>query len=247
MSGLVLDGIVARRRGFAVGPVRLAAPSGTRIALLGANGSGKTTLLKTIAGLLPPGVGSVSVDGEPIGDLTPARRAALVTYLPPPGEVTAPYSALQIVALGLLSRRVWPADLGPADYAAAEAAMDRHGVADLARRPFDRLSSGQRQLVLLARMSVGEARLCLLDEPTATLDPAHRAGVERTLAALTAEGRIVVFATHDVGEARRADQCVTIGTRIAVGPPDEALAPDRLADLYDGDVDVCVKCLRPHI
>jgi hypothetical protein len=113
------------------------------------------------------------------------RRAKLVAYLPPPGEVGKPASRRQVAALGRISRRPGPADLTPEDYGAAEAALDRFGVAGLSARPFDQLSSGERQLVLLARTVLQDARLCILDEPSATLDPAHRRAVATAIRGLS--------------------------------------------------------------
>ncbi len=225
MTRLMLDALVAGRDAFRVGPLSLEAGRGALIALIGPNGGGKTTLLKTIAGLIPARAGIIRI--ETVG------QRPTVAYLPPPGGVAAAFSALHLTALGRSGRRRWSPALAPADLDAACLSLADLGVADLAARPFDRLSSGQQQLVLLARLKVQDAAVCLLDEPLALLDPANALAVERAVAALTADGHIVIASTHSLGFAARCDRVIAVGPDgVTVSPPGEALTADRLAALY---------------
>ena len=229
MSGVLLEGLVAGQKGFRLPPLDLATVPGEVLVLIGPNGAGKTTLLKTLAGLLPPLAGSV------------ARPAA--AYLPPPGAVSAGFSALHLTALGRAGRRRWSPGLTADDFAAARNALDRLDVLDLADRPFDRLSSGQQQLVLIARLFVQDAPLCLLDEPLALLDPAHAQAVEAAIRALTAEGRVVIASTHHLPFAARADRVLAIGPDgMETATPDRALAPDRIRALFGVEVSGCPCC-----
>jgi iron complex transport system ATP-binding protein len=205
---------------------------GEVVALIGPNGAGKTTLLKTLAGLLPPLAGSAA-----------GPRAA---YLPPPGAVEAGFSALHVTALGRSHLRRWSSGFAPADLEAARSALDRLNVGDLADRPFDRLSSGQRQLVLIARLFVQDAGLCLLDEPLAQLDPAHARAVEAAIRVLAAEGRIVIASTHHLPFAASADRVLTLGPdRADLAAPAEALTPDRILALFGVEAGDCPCCGRP--
>ena len=138
--------------------------------------------------------------------------------------------------------------LAPADLDAARSALDRLGVGALADRPFDHLSSGQQQLVLIARLMVQEAAVCLLDEPLAMLDPAHATAVERAVHDLAGVGRLIIASTHGLSFAARADRVIAIGPDGAVVlPPGEALSPARMADLFGVAVAVCPCCGQPAV
>lgn len=231
MTALLLEDVVVGRKGFFVGPFTLRAEPGHLVALLGPNGGGKTTLLDTIAGLIPPMAGSFTLP-----------EGGTLALLPAPGAIDAPFSALHMVMLGGARNMRWKASFGGSERAVAQLALDRLGIGALAAKPFDRLSSGQKQLVMLARTTLQDTVLCLLDEPTAMLDPAQSAGVETAIKGLAQAGRIVLFATHDVALARQADIVLTVGTEPVVGEPRGVLTDQQLSQLYGRAIKSCATC-----
>ena len=232
MTVLAAEDLVVGQSGFRAGPFRFRAEPGTRLALVGPNGGGKSTLLRALAGLTPPLAGRVAGGGQ----------AAL---MPAPGTLAASFPAAHMVALGRAAQAGWSMRLEARHGRAAVAALDALGIAALADRPFDRLSSGQQQLVLLARLFVQDAPVCLLDEPAAMLDPAQEAKVAAAIDQLAAGGRVVVIATHDLRYARRCDQVVAVGPDPANGPPEAMLTPERLSRLYGTALRACPCCGQP--
>ena len=124
-----------------------------------------------------------------------------------------------------------------ADRAAADAALDRVGLADRAGDRFGTLSGGQRQRVLIARALVQDARVLLLDEPLSGVDRPSAAQIERVFGELQAEGRALLVATHDVGQARALDRvlCLNRG-QVAFGSPADVLTTDVLAETYGDEL-----------
>ena len=171
------------------------------------------------------------------------RPSGTPAHLPPPGTLEAAFAAEHVVALGRSQHAGMVPTLRPADRARARQALAALGIENLGPRPFDQLSSGQRQLVLLARLQVQDATLCLLDEPTATLDPAQAAKVIAAIRALASGARTVVVATHDLSAARVADLVLTVGPAPVGGPP-TILTPELLAALYGAEPSHCLACGR---
>jgi tungstate transport system ATP-binding protein len=166
--------------------------AGERLALVGSNGSGKSTLLRTLNGLVRPVAGSLQHDAQ-------ARQAMLFQR---PYMLRA--SVLHNVALGL-----W---LGGVRWRQAKlealAALERVGLAHLATRNAKALSGGQQQRVALARAWALKPQVLLLDEPTASLDPAAKREVERLMAEFADAGMTLIFSSHNLGQVKRLAQRV---------------------------------------
>lgn len=160
--------------------------------IVGPNGSGKSTLLRLCMGLLVQNAGTIEWGGRMDSS---AKRRAFVFQRP----VMLRRTAAANVAYGLAH----------ADYprekitARADELLVRVGLKDLALRPARRLSGGEQQRLALARALARDPELLLLDEPTASLDPAATRGVEEIIRSAAASGIKIVMASHDLGQVRR--------------------------------------------
>jgi iron complex transport system ATP-binding protein len=218
--------------------IDLSISAGELTCIVGGNGAGKTTLLRLIGGLLAPSRGEVRVFG-----LDPARAprrqlARRLSYLPQSYRLAFPYRVSEVVLMGRYAHQRGSL-LGlerAEDIDAARAAMERCDVAELAGRRFDELSGGEQRRALLAQAFCQEAELILLDEPTASLDPAHALAVFRALAAERhRRGATSVAVTHDLNlAARAADRLVLLhrGRVAADGPPVEVLRSPAAVDAF---------------
>jgi len=190
---LVLDGVSLHIGSTVVlDRLDLTIAPGAPTLVVGPNGSGKTTLLRLCMQLVRPSQGRVSWGGRT--DAGQGRRAILFQK-----PVMLRRSAAANVAYVL-------AQVGhPRHLRAAQALelLDRVGLADLAARPARRLSGGEQQRVALARALARQPEILLLDEPTASLDPAATLHVEEIIRMAAQSGTKIVMASHDLGQVRR--------------------------------------------
>ena len=217
------------RRGgqLALERVSFTLPAGTITALVGPNGAGKSTLLQAIEGQLPLAEGSIELDGQPLNASTARRQLAL---MPQRGEIawSFPISVRELVALGrLAAQRPGCCDV--------EAALQRVGLAALAGRRLDQLSGGQQQRALLARTLVQPARLLLLDEPCAAIDPPARTELLQVMRQLSDAGLTLLVSSHDWGrDLDTYDRVLVLERRLlADGTPQQVR--QALGDLQVGN------------
>ncbi|MCC6832366.1 MAG: heme ABC transporter ATP-binding protein [Thermoleophilia bacterium] len=209
--------------------VTLDGAAGEVVAIIGPNGAGKSTLLAALAGDLRPAAGEVRLLGRTAGEWGARRLAGIRAVLTQQWSVEFPFTARQIVEMGCTawSGRRPAGGVGEA-VAAALAAAD---VAHLADAPVTAMSVGERARVGLARVLAQDARILLLDEPTAALDIRHQHHVLAVARAQAATGRLVVVVLHDLNlAAAYADRiALMVAGRIeALGDPHRVLTADGL-------------------
>ncbi|MDY7110418.1 MAG: ABC transporter ATP-binding protein [Planctomycetota bacterium] len=205
---------------------------GDFLGVIGPNGGGKTTLLKIILGFLRPQRGTVSVLGG-----RPQKVSRRIGYVPQNARIdlAAPASVLDVVRMGRLGVSSWGCRFGREDTEAAMAALERTQTADLADRPIAHLSGGQRQRVLIARALAGEAKLLLLDEPTAGVDAHIERGLTDLLHRLS-ERMPIVLVSHDVSFiSRHLKRVACLNHRLTTHAAHEVSA-EVIAQMYHGEV-----------
>jgi energy-coupling factor transport system ATP-binding protein len=195
--------------------VALTVAAGEVVALMGRSGSGKTTLLRLVAGLAQPARGTVRVVGVPTTGRDAAAVCRDVGYLPQDPDALLFADTVRGEVLATLAAHGLAPD-GARDPDAVLAAL---GIDPLAERYPRDLSTGQRQRVALAAVTVTQPRVLALDEPTRGLDDAVIADLARLLQAQAAAGAAVLVATHDRRLTRAAHRTVQLvdGHVVAVG------------------------------
>ena len=208
---------------------------GGALALVGPNGGGKTTLMRAVVGGCQVLSGRVSVTASRIG-LVP-QSADL--------DLTFPVSAAEVVTMGLIAEAGWGKRINADMRARVSAALERVNLSDRASHRFGTLSGGQRQRVLVARALVARPELVMMDEPFNGLDAPSRDIITRLIASLTEDGVGVVVSTHDLSLARDvcSRACVLASRLVALGPTNEALAPEILARAYGSSADEAIASL----
>jgi len=159
------------------------------------------------------------------------------------------------VLMGRTAHRGVFAAPGAHDRAVVETALNQLGVEALFTRDWLRLSGGERQLVLIARALAQEARILVLDEPTANLDFGNQVRVLAELRRLAGQGLGVIFATHHPEQAFACADKVAIlhdGQLTEIGTPDAVITPATMRRVYGVDVDIVavgegrIKICLPH-
>ncbi len=230
--------------------VELAVAEGERVAVLGPNGAGKSTLLRLLAGVLPPSRGTVELRGTPLAGWRRRDVARVVGFVPQSVSFAFPLTVGEVVQQGRAPHLGPWRPPGPHDHAAVAAAIARVGLTGREATPVQRLSGGERQLVLLARALASEPRLLLLDEPATALDVRRQLDLVGILARLAAEGVGMVLVAHDWNFALRiADRLAVLhqgGVR-AAGPPADVLRPELFRAVFGVEIDLVPRAGEPPL
>ncbi|KAB8130768.1 ABC transporter ATP-binding protein [Gracilibacillus oryzae] len=216
--------------------VSLEIPPNEISVIIGANGSGKSTLLKTLARLIKPVSGNITLDGKPISKFPPKQLARVLGLLPQSPVVPEGISVADLVGRGRFPHQSLFAGWTDKDYQAVAEAMDIMNITQFSNRSIDELSGGQRQRVWIAMALAQQTDILFLDEPTTFLDITYQVEILDLLTDLNRKyGTTIVMVLHDINlSARYADNMFALheGKLVAEGAPSEVITETMIQDIF---------------
>lgn len=222
--------------------ISLEIPSNKISVIIGANACGKSTLLKTLARLIKPASGTITLDGKPLGKIPPKQLARVVGLLPQSPIVPEGISVADLVGRGRFPHQSWFSGWTKKDYEAVAEAMDIMDITELANRNIDELSGGQRQRVWIAMALAQQTDILFLDEPTTFLDITYQVEILDLLTDLNRkQGTTIVMVLHDINlSARYADHIFALhkGKLAAEGEPSKVITSSLVKDIFGLDCNV---------
>ena len=204
--------------------------------IIGPNGAGKTTLLKAMAGLHRSTAGDILLRQRPVSEYSRKDLARSLAMVPQQISAEFPFTVAETVIMGRYPHLGLLAVEGRRDLELAEQAMEFTEVLHLADRRLGQLSGGERQRVIIARAICQQSKVLLLDEPTASLDPAHQLRIMDLMERLRQQEQItIVMVSHDLNLASAyADRLMLLkdGVVEKIGTPRQVLTRDQLTQSY---------------
>jgi ABC-type multidrug transport system ATPase subunit len=208
-----LSGVTKRYgKTVALEGIDLRVPRGKLLAVLGPNGAGKTTAISLLLGLQEPDVGNASLFGQSPHFIGARRQTGVIMQ-----EVTLPAEARACELIDLTAS-YYPMPM------TLDEVIAQTRISSLARRPYGKLSGGQKRQVQFAMAMVGRPGLLFLDEPTAGLDVQSRETMWALMRQLVNSGTSIVLTTHYLEEAEAlADRVAVLakGRLVALGSVNE--------------------------
>ena len=221
----------------AVADVSLRAEAGKLIVVIGPNGAGKSTLLRALNGSVPVSRGEVLLNARPIGSYARRPVARQIAVVGQEADLRFPVTVMEFVLGG---RYAWANAWGwetQSDIEIAVGVLRESALETFAHRLMNELSGGERQRAVMARALATEAKIFLLDEPTANLDLAHQAAMLTLIRSRCDRANAAaVVVTHDVNLAAEFADAILLlkaGRTSAFGSPSEVLTPQRLEEIFD--------------
>lgn len=210
-------------------------PSGSVTAILGPNGSGKTTLLLIMLGMLVPQEGDVHFEGKPSSGFSRATLSRLIGLVPQGERIAFNFTVSEYVMMGRAPHLGTLSTPSREDEEIVHQALEQAGLTALRHRVITALSSGERQLVTIARSLAQQPQVLLLDEPTTHLDLHNRSKVLDLLRILNQNGTTLIITTHDPNAAvSLANHIIMMrdGCLVSAGDVSDVLTAANLSETY---------------
>jgi iron complex transport system ATP-binding protein len=191
--------------------------------------------MRLLIGASVPDAGRVDLHGRALSDWVPLERARELAFVPQDSEHSFEFTGRELVTMGRHPHRRLGAALQPPDLAAIDRALAAVDAAAFAERSVTTLSGGEQRRIAVARALATEAPLLLLDEPTNNLDLEHALQLVALLKELTAAGRGVLVASHDLnllGPACTRFVLLHEGRAFVDAPAEQALASEHVAAVF---------------
>lgn len=224
-----------------ISDLTFAVPDGGFTAVIGPNGCGKSTLLRSLARMMTPSSGAVTLDDAELSTMRVKQVARTIGTLAQSPVTPAAITVADLVARGRNPYQSLLRQWSPDDQLAVDGALAEVGLTADADRLVEELSGGQRQRAWIAMALAQETPILLLDEPTTYLDIAHQIDVLDLCSELHSHGRTLVAVLHDLNlAARYATHIVAMrdGRIAAAGAPDEMLTEPTLRKVFGLDARV---------
>ncbi|MFA9559197.1 ABC transporter ATP-binding protein [Evansella sp. AB-rgal1] len=216
--------------------VSISIPSNKISIIIGANGCGKSTLLKTMARLIKPIAGKVTLDGKPMNKIPPKQLARVLGLLPQSPIVPEGITVGDLVGRGRYPHQTFLKGWSKKDYEAVADAMEMMNITEFAERNIDELSGGQRQRVWIAMALAQQTEILFLDEPTTYLDITYQVEILDLLTDLNRKrGTTIVMVLHDINlSARYADYIFALqkGKLVTAGEPSKVITSKMIEDIF---------------
>ncbi len=214
---------------------------GEFLSILGCNGVGKSTLFRCVLGLLNNYSGQVIINGVDTRSFPPSKMAKLAAYIPQNCSPAFNFSVEDIVLMGTTAGLSAMRSPGKKEMERVNWALDKIGIEHLRKRCFHHISGGERQLAVIARALVQDAKLLMLDEPTASLDFGNQMLVQEQARALADEGYTIIQTTHNPEQSYMfSDRVLAIkdGRVLCHSKPEEIMTREIISQLYGLDVQI---------
>lgn len=214
---------------YAIDNISCHIPKNKLVGIMGANGAGKSSLLKSIAGIIPPQSGNITIDGNDLTNMNYAQRGDTIAYLAQDTHVHWQMNVSDVIALGLtrpLPKRQVQSKINEL--------ADCFSLQPLLKQPIQTLSGGERARVHLARCCIKDAPILLADEPIAPLDPYYQIDIMQHLKELSTNRTCAVVLHHLSLAYRYCDEIILLkaGNVIDSGATKSVLITDNLASAF---------------
>lgn len=207
--------------------------------IMGINGSGKTTLLKNMMGFLLPRKGRIEINGTDVATIDRYTMSRLVSYVPQVINLNTDFTVMDYLSLGRTPHLGLFAKMKETDFEIIDRYSARLGVKRFLGIPFNKLSSGQKQMVAVTRSLIQDTPLIILDEPMSALDIGKQVDLLQVLRELISDGKTIILTTHNPNHALalKCDVCfLKQGTLIAYGDSIETISEKILNEIYGNNI-----------